>query len=111
MALRVIGNRNLKLNRAARGVAEPLAADSDRHRSWIGSHALPELTSEKVQRRLGRPSTKVGDVVSISTASSTTTRSHSSFHGREAPMNHGATDQRPSREGRDAAQVGGGPLG
>ncbi len=52
MALRAIGKRNAALNRSACRVAELLAASSDRHRSWIGTHVLRELTSDKVRARV-----------------------------------------------------------
>ncbi len=52
MALRAIGKRNGALHRSACRVAESLDASPDRHRSWIGSHALRELTSDKVQEKV-----------------------------------------------------------
>jgi 3-methyladenine DNA glycosylase AlkD len=53
MALRGVGKRNRGLNAAAIEVAHQLAAEDARDRAWIGRHALAELTSEKVQKRLG----------------------------------------------------------
>lgn len=53
MALRAMGKRNAALNRAAREAARRMAADDDRHRAWIGRHALRELESEKVRGRFG----------------------------------------------------------
>ena len=52
MALRAIGKRNRALNASAQDVATSMAAAPDRHIAWIGSHALRELTSDKVQKRL-----------------------------------------------------------
>jgi len=43
MALRATGKRNPVLRREAIEVAEVLAQASDKHRAWIGSHALREL--------------------------------------------------------------------
>jgi len=53
-ALRSIGKRNIKLNREAIKVAEELKKSSDKTARWIGSHALRELTSDKVQKRLSK---------------------------------------------------------
>jgi 3-methyladenine DNA glycosylase AlkD len=52
-ALRQIGKRNQRLNRAAVGVARRLAKRNDsRAARWIGTDALRELTSEGVRSRL-----------------------------------------------------------
>lgn len=51
-ALRQIGKRNWDLNRAAVACAERLSARPERSARWIGSDALRELTSEKIQDRL-----------------------------------------------------------
>lgn len=51
-ALRGIGKRNIALNKQAIKVAQKLKESSDKTAKWIGSHALKELTSEKVQKRL-----------------------------------------------------------
>ena len=53
MALRAIGKRNPVLNAAAIRVAERLAALDDRAPRWVGSHALRELESPAVRKRLG----------------------------------------------------------
>ena len=53
MALRAIGKRNPVLNAAAIEVAEKLATLDDRAPRWVGSHALRELRSSAVLRRLG----------------------------------------------------------
>ena len=54
MALRNIGKRNHRLNEAARRTCVALMAVQEKSRQWIGRHALRELESEKVQRRLDR---------------------------------------------------------
>ncbi|MBD3311895.1 DNA alkylation repair protein [archaeon] len=51
-ALRGIGKRNHALNKKAIRVAEELKNSGDKTARWIGSHALKELTSERVQKRL-----------------------------------------------------------
>jgi len=51
-ALRNIGKRNLALNAAAQDVAAQLKLMESRSARWIGSDALRELASEKVQARL-----------------------------------------------------------
>jgi 3-methyladenine DNA glycosylase AlkD len=51
-ALRQIGKRNPPLNAAAIAAAEDIRALGSRSGRWIAAHALRELTSEKVQRRL-----------------------------------------------------------
>jgi 3-methyladenine DNA glycosylase AlkD len=51
-ALRQIGKRNRKLNREAVKVATHMRKLESKSAKWIGSHALRELTSEKVRNRL-----------------------------------------------------------
>ena len=52
MALRAIGKRNTALNVAAASVATRLAASPDATARWVGKHALREIMSPAVQRRL-----------------------------------------------------------
>lgn len=52
MALRAIGKRNVRLNEAAVATAERLAQSGAAAPRWIGKHALRELTSAAVRRRL-----------------------------------------------------------
>ncbi len=52
-ALRQIGKRSLALNRAAIETAREIARIDCRAARWIASDALKELTSEKIQERLG----------------------------------------------------------
>lgn len=52
MALRAVGKRSLVLNTAAIAVAERLAASPDAAPRWVGRHALRELTSAAVRKRL-----------------------------------------------------------
>ena len=54
MALRAIGKRNAALNIAAAKTATRLAASSDPSAKWVGKHALRELTSAAVKRRVAR---------------------------------------------------------
>ena len=51
-ALRNIGKRNVTLNEAAQKTADELKLMPSRSARWIGSDALRELASEKVQARL-----------------------------------------------------------
>jgi 3-methyladenine DNA glycosylase AlkD len=51
-ALRNIGKRNLRLNRAAIATARRLPAKESRAARWIAADALRELEGEAVQRRL-----------------------------------------------------------
>jgi 3-methyladenine DNA glycosylase AlkD len=51
-ALRGIGRRSLKLNKASIALAKKLAASEDAAPRWIGKDALRELTSAAVQKRL-----------------------------------------------------------
>lgn len=52
-ALRQIGKRNRTLNKLAIEVAMEIRGIDSKAARWIGEDALRELTSEKVQRRLG----------------------------------------------------------
>ena len=52
MALRAIGKRNRALNTAAVAVARRLASSDDGSARWVGGHALRELTSACVSKRL-----------------------------------------------------------
>jgi 3-methyladenine DNA glycosylase AlkD len=52
MALRAIGKRNRNLNVAAEGVAGRLAGSPNPTSRWIGKHALRELTSVAVRKRV-----------------------------------------------------------
>jgi 3-methyladenine DNA glycosylase AlkD len=54
MALRATGKRNRALNLAAVDVARRLATSPDATAKWIGKHALRELSSPSVTRRLSR---------------------------------------------------------
>lgn len=54
MALRAIGKRNRALNAAAVEVACRLGESPQAVPRWVGKHALRELTSPTVLRRLGR---------------------------------------------------------
>ena len=53
-ALRNIGKRNLRLNRAAIAAAERIRLQGSRSARWIAADALRELRSEAVQKRLRR---------------------------------------------------------
>ena len=53
-ALRNIGKRNLRLNRAAIQAAERIRRQDSRAARWIAADALRELKSEAVQKRLRR---------------------------------------------------------
>ncbi|MEZ5975924.1 MAG: DNA alkylation repair protein [Planctomycetota bacterium] len=53
MALRAIGKRNAKLHAAALQTAQLLAKSEDATPRWIGSHALRELSSPAVRKRVG----------------------------------------------------------
>lgn len=52
MALRATGKRSAALNAAAIGTAQRLAASTDAAPRWVGQHALRELNSPSVKRRL-----------------------------------------------------------
>jgi len=54
MALRAIGKRNAALNAAAAKTATRLAVSSDASAKWVGKHALREITSAAVKRRVAR---------------------------------------------------------
>ena len=51
-ALRVVGRRNQRLNKAAADVARRLSSSPDPAASWIGRGALKELSSQTVANRL-----------------------------------------------------------
>ncbi len=51
-ALRQIGKRNLKLNKAAIRTARKIQTMNSRSAHWIAADALRELTSDVVQERL-----------------------------------------------------------
>ncbi len=53
-ALRSIGKRNRRLNGKAMNVAKGLKARKSKAAKWVGSDALRELESEKVQERFGK---------------------------------------------------------
>jgi 3-methyladenine DNA glycosylase AlkD len=57
-ALRQIGKRNLELNAEAIQVAEEIARIESKAARWIASDARRELTSSKIQHRLGARSRK-----------------------------------------------------
>lgn len=51
-ALRAMGKRNATLNEQALQMARKLACSENKTACWVGRHALRELESDKVQRRL-----------------------------------------------------------
>jgi 3-methyladenine DNA glycosylase AlkD len=51
-ALRGVGRRSIKLNRASIALAKKLAGSKDAAPRWIGKDALRELSSAAIQRRL-----------------------------------------------------------
>lgn len=53
-ALRQIGKRNRELNKKAISVAEEIQIMDSKSARWIATHALRELTSEKIQERLNK---------------------------------------------------------
>jgi 3-methyladenine DNA glycosylase AlkD len=55
MALRAVGKRNLALNSAAVEVARRLNDSPGTAARWVGGHALRELTSAAVRKRLKAP--------------------------------------------------------
>jgi 3-methyladenine DNA glycosylase AlkD len=57
-ALRGIGKRNQALNWAAIAAAEGIRAMDSRSSRWVGSNALRELTSDRIQKRLARNAPK-----------------------------------------------------
>lgn len=60
-ALRNIGKRSRALNAQAIAAAREIQARGSRPARWIAADALRELTSEKVQARLGRATAKGGE--------------------------------------------------
>lgn len=58
-ALRNIGKRNPKLNKAAINVAKEIQKIDSKSAEWIASDALRELTSDAVQKRLRAKSDKI----------------------------------------------------
>ena len=54
MALRAIGKRNPALNAAAAKTAARLAESGNASAKWVGKHALREITSAAVKRRVAR---------------------------------------------------------
>lgn len=58
-ALRNIGKRNLKLNRAAIRLARRLRQSGSRPARWIAADAIRELESDAVRRRLSRAGSSV----------------------------------------------------
>jgi len=54
MALRAVGKRNAALNAAAVALARRLAESAEPAPAWVGRHALRELTSPAVLRRLAK---------------------------------------------------------
>jgi 3-methyladenine DNA glycosylase AlkD len=57
-ALRGVGRRSVKLNKASLVLAKKLAASEDAAPRWIGKDAFRELSSAAVQKRLVKPSSK-----------------------------------------------------
>jgi len=57
-ALRGVGRRSVKLNKASLVLAKKLAASKDAAPRWIGKDAFRELSSAAVQKRLVKPSSK-----------------------------------------------------
>jgi 3-methyladenine DNA glycosylase AlkD len=57
-ALRGVGRRSVKLNKASLVLAKKLAASENAATRWIGKDALRELSSAAVQKRLVKLSTK-----------------------------------------------------
>jgi 3-methyladenine DNA glycosylase AlkD len=55
-ALRQIGKRNAKLNRAALDLAVKISIKKSKSAKWVASDAIRELRSEAVQKRLRRSS-------------------------------------------------------
>jgi len=55
-ALRQIGKRNLRLNRAALELAEKISRKESSSAHWVGSDAIRELKSEALQKKLRRSS-------------------------------------------------------
>jgi 3-methyladenine DNA glycosylase AlkD len=57
-ALRGVGRRSVKLNKASLALAKKLAASEDAAPRWIGKDAFRELSSAAVQKRLAKPPSK-----------------------------------------------------
>src|SRR5262245_32513288 len=57
-ALRVIGRRNIRLNKAATELAQKLAASSDPTSRWLGKEALREFNRPLVRRQLEKRATQ-----------------------------------------------------
>ena len=57
-ALRGVGRRSVKLNKASLVLAKKLAASKEPAPRWIGKDAFRELSSAAVQKRLVKPSSK-----------------------------------------------------
>ena len=57
-ALRTIGKRNARVNKAAMASARRLAASDEPAPRWVGKDALRELAGPAVQARLARPVTR-----------------------------------------------------
>ena len=55
-ALRGVGRRSVKLNKASLALAKKLAASEDAAPRWIGKDAFRELSSAAVQKRLAKKS-------------------------------------------------------
>jgi len=53
-ALRGVGRRSIKLNKASLALAKKLSASEDAAPRWIGKDALRELSSAAVQKRLAK---------------------------------------------------------
>ncbi len=51
-AIRQIGKRNMKLNRAALGLAKRISSKESPSAKWVASDAIRELRSEAVQKKL-----------------------------------------------------------
>lgn len=59
-ALRSLGKRNAKLNKAALTLAKKLAASENRSARWIGKDAIRDLTGPRTLARLEKQATKKG---------------------------------------------------
>ena len=59
-ALRSLGKRNAKLNKAALTLAKKLAASENRSARWIGKDAIRDLTGLRTLARLEKQATKKG---------------------------------------------------
>lgn len=54
MALRAVGKRNAALHAAAMATAERMAKSADASAKWVGTHALRELQSAAVRKRISK---------------------------------------------------------